>query len=57
MGSFANGGGSGPSSEAGSMGRGEGRRQHEMGVFGKYAEDEEEDYEDVFGKANSTGVF
>ncbi|KAF4577422.1 hypothetical protein EYR36_005410 [Pleurotus pulmonarius] len=56
MGSFANGGGSGPSSEAGSMGRGEGRRQHEMGVFGKYAEDEEEDYEDVFGKANGTAA-
>ena len=46
----------GPSS--GSFGRSEARRLHSQPEFGKYAEDDDEDYDDVFGKpANGTGMF
>lgn len=45
----------GPSS--GSFGRSEARRLHSQPEFGKYAEDDDEDYDDVFGKpANGTGM-
>ncbi|KAI0313237.1 kinase-like protein [Amylostereum chailletii] len=36
----------------GSAGRNEMRRLHSQHEFGKYAEDDEEDYDDVFGKQN-----
>ncbi|KAF8895111.1 hypothetical protein BD779DRAFT_1497502 [Infundibulicybe gibba] len=39
----------------GSFGRSEARRVQSQGEFDKYAEDDDEDYEDVFGKANGTG--
>ncbi|KZV66238.1 hypothetical protein PENSPDRAFT_755870 [Peniophora sp. CONT] len=46
----------GPSSSgaAGSIGRGEMRRMQSDSHFGKYAETDDEDYEDVFGKPNGT---
>jgi hypothetical protein len=37
------------------MGRAEARRLLNHSEFGKYTEEDDEDYEDVFGKANSTG--
>jgi hypothetical protein len=40
-------------SSGGSYGRGE--AETKLREFVKYAEDEEEDYDDIFGKANSTG--
>lgn len=46
--SFVNGVGSG------SMGRSEARRIQSATEFGKYTEDDDEDYEDVFGKPNGT---
>ena len=47
--SFVGGNGSG------SFGRAESRRFPSQPEFGKYAEDDDEDYDDVFGKANGTG--
>ncbi|KAJ7465176.1 hypothetical protein FB451DRAFT_1262864 [Mycena latifolia] len=38
----------------GSVGRAEARRLLNEAEFGKYAEDDDEDYEDVFGKPNGT---
>ncbi|KAJ7164790.1 hypothetical protein C8R43DRAFT_1104421 [Mycena crocata] len=38
----------------GSVGRAEARRMLNEAEFGKYAEDDDEDYEDVFGKPNGT---
>ncbi|KAJ7081641.1 hypothetical protein B0H15DRAFT_924208 [Mycena belliarum] len=38
----------------GSVGRAEARRLLNESEFGKYAEDDDEDYEDVFGKPNGT---
>lgn len=38
----------------GSVGRAEARRIQNVAEFGKYAEDDDEDYEDVFGKPNGT---
>ncbi|KAH9922944.1 uncharacterized protein B0H18DRAFT_1085777 [Fomitopsis serialis] len=43
----------GPSG-SGSFGRAESRRYPSQPEFGKYAEDDDEDYDDVFGKANGT---
>lgn len=43
----------GPST--GSFGRSESRRFPSQPEFGKYAEEDDEDYDDVFGKANGTG--
>ncbi|KAF7299411.1 Cytokinesis protein sepH [Mycena indigotica] len=40
----------------GSMGRAEARRVLNEQEFGKYQEEEDEDYEDVFGKVNGAGV-
>jgi hypothetical protein len=45
-GSIANGG---------SFGRAEVRRLQNQTEFGKYAENDNEDYEDVFGKISGTG--
>lgn len=39
----------------GSFGRAESRRFPSQPEFGKYAEADDEDYDDVFGKANGTG--
>jgi len=39
----------------GSFGRAEARRLHNQAEFGKYAEDDDDNYEDVFGKVNGTG--
>ncbi|KAH9950642.1 kinase-like protein [Amylocystis lapponica] len=41
-------------SSSGSFGRSQARRIPSQHVFGKYAEDDDEDYDDVFGKANGT---
>jgi hypothetical protein len=41
----------------GSFGRAEARRHQNQTEFGKYAEDDDEDYEDVFGKVNGTGWY
>lgn len=41
--------------ELGSLGRSEAKRFISQPEFGKYAEDDEEDYEDVFGKLNGNG--
>ncbi|EEB93559.1 hypothetical protein MPER_07763 [Moniliophthora perniciosa FA553] len=41
-------------SGGGSMGRAETRRLQSAAEFGKYTEDDDEDYEDVFGKPNGT---
>ncbi|KZT69616.1 Pkinase-domain-containing protein [Daedalea quercina L-15889] len=43
----------GPSG-SGSFGRAESKRFPSQPEFGKYAEDDDEDYDDVFGKANGT---
>ncbi|KAF9483361.1 hypothetical protein BDN70DRAFT_873858 [Pholiota conissans] len=48
------GGGSG--SGSGSFGRNEAKKAANQAEFGKYAEDDEEDYEDVFGKVNATST-
>ncbi|KAF7297578.1 Cytokinesis protein sepH [Mycena kentingensis (nom. inval.)] len=40
----------------GSMGRAEARRMLNEKEFGKYQEEEDEDYEDVFGKVNGAGA-
>lgn len=45
------------SSFAGSVGRAEARRLKSQSEFGKYTEEDDEDYEDVFGKVNNTGEF
>jgi hypothetical protein len=42
-------------SGGGSFGRAEARRIQSQTEFGKYTEEDEEDYEDVFGKSNGTG--
>jgi hypothetical protein len=53
--------GAGAGSGSGSFGRNEAKKAAHQAEFGKYAEDDEEDYEDVFGKVNATcewfGVF
>jgi hypothetical protein len=41
----------------GSFGRAEARRLQSQAEFGKYAENDDEDYEDVFGKVNGAGWF
>ena len=41
-------------SNGGSFGRSEARRVQSGGEFDKYAEEDDEDYEDVFGKPNGT---
>lgn len=38
----------------GSGGRADARRLHSQPAFGKYAETDDEDYDDIFGKPNST---
>jgi len=42
---------------AGSFGKAEAKKVQNQAEFGKYAEDDEEDYEDVFGKPNATCNF
>ena len=39
------------------MGRAEARLLKSQSEFGKYTEEDDEDYEDVFGKVNNTGEF
>lgn len=39
----------------GSFGRAEARRLQSQTEFGKYAENDDDDYEDVFGKVSGTG--
>ncbi|KAF8955254.1 hypothetical protein BDZ97DRAFT_1674389 [Flammula alnicola] len=46
-----------PIANAGSFGRAEAKKAQNQAEFGKYAEDDEEDYEDVFGKVNATCKF
>lgn len=46
-----------PLGSGGSFGRTAGRGLQNHAEFGKYAEDDDEDYEDVFGKLNGTGMF
>lgn len=43
-----------PFGSAGSPGHAEAKRLQNQAEFGKYTEDDEEDYEDVFGKLNTT---
>jgi hypothetical protein len=43
------------SSGSGSFGRSEARRIQSQSGFDKYTEDDDEDYEDVFGKPNANG--
>jgi hypothetical protein len=38
-----------------SVGHAEARQAHGQAEFGKYTEEDDEDYEDVFGKPNGTG--
>lgn len=45
---------SAPGAGTGSFGRSEAKKAQNQAEFGKYTEDEEEDYEDVFGKPNAT---
>jgi hypothetical protein len=45
----------GPVGNGGSFGRAEARRLQNQTEFGKYTEDDDENYEDVFGKVNGTG--
>jgi hypothetical protein len=45
---------SAPGTGSGSFGRAEAKKAQNQAEFGKYTEDEEEDYEDVFGKPNAT---
>ncbi|KAF8957280.1 hypothetical protein BDZ97DRAFT_1924766 [Flammula alnicola] len=47
---------SAPIANAGSFGRAEAKKAQNQAEFGKYAEDDEEDYEDVFGKVNATSM-
>ena len=42
---------------AGSFGHAEAKKLQNQTEFGKYTEDDEEDYEDVFGKPNATCEF
>ena len=44
------------SSVSGSFGQSEVRRLGSSSDFDKYAEDDDEDYEDVFGKVNPAGM-
>lgn len=44
-------------SGSGSFGRAEARRAQSQTEFGKYTEDDDEDYDDVFGKPNGNGVY
>lgn len=46
-----------PLGSGGSFGRAEARRLQNQTEFGKYTEDDDEDYEDVFGKLNGTGQY
>jgi hypothetical protein len=41
---------------SGSLGRSEARRAQSQTGFGKYTEDDEENYEDIFGKPNGNGM-
>lgn len=43
-------------SGSGSAGRAEARRLYSQPEFGKYTEDDDEDYDDIFDKANGTGA-
>jgi hypothetical protein len=43
-------------SNGGSVGRSEARRAYSQSEFDKYTEDDDEDYEDVFGKPNGPGA-
>ena len=43
------------SSTSGSFGRSDAKRINGQSEFDKYTEDDEEDYDDVFGKPNSNG--
>ena len=43
-----------PLGSAGSFGHAEAKKLQNQTEFGKYTEDDEEDYEDVFGKPNAT---
>jgi len=43
-----------PLGNAGSFGHAEAKKLQNQTEFGKYTEDDEEDYEDVFGKPNAT---
>jgi hypothetical protein len=45
---------SAPGTGTGSFGRSEAKKAQNQAEFGKYTEDEEEDYEDVFGKPKAT---
>ncbi|KAF8158498.1 hypothetical protein B0H34DRAFT_709124 [Crassisporium funariophilum] len=45
-----------PLGSAGSFGRAEAKKVQNQAEFGKYTEDDEEDYEDVFGKPNATST-
>ena len=45
----------GSSANSGSFGRLEAQRLRHQAGFDKYAEEDDEDYEDVFGKLNSAG--
>jgi hypothetical protein len=42
------------SSASGSFGRAEAKRAASHAEFGKYAEDDDEDYDDIFGKPGGT---
>jgi hypothetical protein len=46
----------GAAGSSGSVGRSEARRTLSQTEFGKYTEEDDEDYEDVFGKPNGTGA-
>ena len=43
-----------PAGSSGSFGYAEAKKLQNQTEFGKYTEDDEEDYEDVFGKPNAT---
>lgn len=45
-----------PVGNGGSFGRAEAKKLQNQAEFGKYAEDDDEDYEDVFGKPNGTAT-
>jgi hypothetical protein len=45
---------SAPGTGTGSFGRADAKKAQNQAEFGKYTEDDEEDYDDVFGKPNAT---
>ena len=51
---YARGGSLASAPGGGSFGRNEAKKAQSQAEFGKYAEADEEDYEDVFGKVNAT---